>query len=128
MTTTAESVEISDPATIEETMLHNLSLSLGDMAEEMVYELAPMFIEDAKDNLTQIHQAIGAGNCAQVSKLAHTLKGSSGNMGLLHFSSMCASVMQAARSDDLTSVRSWWPKLIAEYKCIHQVLLKYSNQ
>ncbi|MCB1051311.1 MAG: Hpt domain-containing protein [Acidobacteria bacterium] len=44
-------------------------------------ELLEMFIEDARDLLSEIEKALSAGNLEVASQVAHTLKGSSGNVG-----------------------------------------------
>ena len=44
-------------------------------------ELLEMYIEDARDLVGQIEQALAQGNLSSASQVAHTLKGSSGNVG-----------------------------------------------
>ncbi|GAB4274287.1 MAG: hypothetical protein Kow0080_22520 [Candidatus Promineifilaceae bacterium] len=126
MTSPLETAVPSTPADIEATMLENLQQMVGDMAADMVAELAPLFVEDAKSNLKEIYKALKEGDTATADKVCHTLKGSSANMGLQVLSQISAAVMMAARQNNLDEARKLWPRLIAEFEQVRKVLAKYS--
>jgi HPt (histidine-containing phosphotransfer) domain-containing protein len=49
--------------------------------DTVLTELYTMYISDATKRLEEIHQAVGAKDAQRCSRVAHTLKGSSGNVG-----------------------------------------------
>jgi signal transduction histidine kinase/PleD family two-component response regulator/HPt (histidine-containing phosphotransfer) domain-containing protein len=72
---------------------------LGD--EELLAELAGMFFDDASSRLGELREAVEAGDTAGVGRVAHTLKGSSGNMGATRMSEICAEIEESGASGDL---------------------------
>jgi CheY-like chemotaxis protein len=73
---------------------------LGDA--ELLAELAGMFFDDASSRLEELRGAIGTGDAAGVGRVAHTLKGSSGNMGATRMSAICAELQDIGGSGDLS--------------------------
>jgi CheY-like chemotaxis protein len=92
--TPAENGSVLDPE-----VLANLR-DLGDA--ELLAELAGMFFDDASSRLEELRGAIGAGDAAGVERVAHTLKGSSGNMGATRMSAICAELQDVGGSGDLS--------------------------
>jgi CheY-like chemotaxis protein len=92
--TPAENGSVLDPE-----VLANLR-DLGDA--ELLAELAGMFLDDASSRLQELREAIGAGDAAGVERVAHTLKGSSGNMGATRMSAICAELQDVGGSGDLS--------------------------
>ena len=72
---------------------------LGDA--ELLAELAGMFFDDATSRLGELREAVEAGDAAGVERVAHTLKGSSGNMGAARMSAICAELQDVGASGDL---------------------------
>jgi two-component system, sensor histidine kinase and response regulator len=61
-----------------------------------------MFLDDASSRLEELREAIGAGDAAGVERTAHTLKGSSGNMGATRMSAICSELQDVGGSGDLS--------------------------
>ncbi len=78
-----------DRATLDE--LHEV------MGEE-IRELIDAYLEDTARRLAELVQAVD-GDPEALVQVAHTLKGSSANVGARHFSERCAEVHQCARQD-----------------------------
>ena len=74
--------------------------NLGDA--ELLAELAGMFFDDVTSRLGELREAVEAGDAAGVERVAHTLKGSSGNMGAVRMSGICAELQDVGASGDLT--------------------------
>ena len=72
---------------------------LGDA--ELLAELAGMFFDDATSRLGELREAVEAGDAAGVERVAHTLKGSSGNMGATRMSVICAELQDVGASGEL---------------------------
>jgi CheY-like chemotaxis protein/HPt (histidine-containing phosphotransfer) domain-containing protein len=69
---------------------------------DIVAELAGMFLEDARPRLSALEEAILENDAPTVERLAHTLKGSSANMGARGMSAICARLEDAGQSGDLS--------------------------
>jgi CheY-like chemotaxis protein len=69
---------------------------------EMLSELTEMFFEDARSGISAIRDAVERGDAQTVERAAHTLKGSSGNMGAQRMSALCGELQDAGVSGYLT--------------------------
>jgi len=69
---------------------------------DIVAELAGMFLEDARPRLSALEEAILNDDAPTVERLAHTLKGSSANMGARGMSAICARLEDAGQAGDLS--------------------------
>jgi signal transduction histidine kinase/DNA-binding response OmpR family regulator len=112
--TPAENGSVLDPE-----VLANLR-DLGDA--EFLAELAGMFFDDASSRLEELREARGAGNAAGVERVAHTLKGSSGNMGATRMSAICAELQEVGASGDLARARGLFEGLEEEFGRVRPAL------
>ncbi len=69
---------------------------------DIVAELAGMFLDDARPRLSALEEAVQNDDAPAVESLAHTLKGSSGNMGARGMAALCARLEVAGASGDLS--------------------------
>ena len=97
---TAEAAASREDATdpLDQSVLEGLR-ELGD--QDLLVELAGLFLEDAPPKLEALREAIGRGDAASVGQLAHGLKGSSGNMGATGLATICAELEDVGRSQKL---------------------------
>ncbi len=93
---------------------------LGD--QELLAELADLFLEDAPPKLEALREAIGSGDASSVGQVAHALKGSSGNMGALRMSTICAELEDAGHSGELERALVLAERLKAEYGRVRSAL------
>jgi HPt (histidine-containing phosphotransfer) domain-containing protein len=77
---------------------------------EMISELSQMFFEDTSSSLAALKEAAESGDAPTVRRVAHTLKGSSGNMGAKRMAALCAELEGVGVSGDLAR----GPKLIEQ--------------
>jgi two-component system, sensor histidine kinase and response regulator len=84
----------------------------GEDETDIVAELAGMFLDDARPRLSALEEAVLGDDTPAVERLAHTLKGSSANMGARGMSILCARLEDAGASGDL----SQGPRLIERLK------------
>ncbi len=87
-----------DPEVIE--TLRSLQ---GEGEPDLVAELAGMFLDDATLRLEELRDAIGEADAGRVRGVAHSLKGSSGNMGATRVHEVCAELERAGESGDLAA-------------------------
>lgn len=62
---------------------------LKELLEDGFSGLVAAYLSDARDNLDKIKKAFEANDLASLSKVAHTLKGSSANVGARSMSELC---------------------------------------
>jgi two-component system, sensor histidine kinase and response regulator len=74
----------------------------GEGETDIVAELAGMFLGDARPRLSALEEAMLSDDAPAVERLAHALKGSSGNMGARGMSALCARLEDAGASGDLS--------------------------
>ena len=116
------------PSSLEEIkskMLSELQESMGDIAEDLLPELAPMLLEDAPEMLKSLNLAIQAGNAAKVKELAHTLKGSCASMGIVGLAAICQEIENLGKANELALAPARLNDANAEYEQVKLVLGNY---
>ena len=93
---------------------------LGDA--ELLAELAGMFFDDASSRLEELREAVGAGDAAGVERVAHTLKGSSGNMGATRISAICSELQDVGAPGNLARARELFGGLEEEFGRVRPAL------
>jgi HPt (histidine-containing phosphotransfer) domain-containing protein len=93
---------------------------LGDA--ELVAELAGMFLEDASARLAALREALENGDTVALERTAHTLKGSSGNMGAARMAAICAELQQAGASGELGGAAELLDSLEEEFGRVRPAL------
>jgi two-component system sensor histidine kinase/response regulator len=112
--TTAETEEPLERAVVE-----NLR-ELG--GQEMLSELSEMFLNGASSALRDLKEAIQSEESPSVERTAHTLKGSSGNMGAKRMAELCAELQDAGTSGDLSCAPELLERLEAEFERVRPAL------
>ncbi len=96
-----------DPAVVE---------SLRELGgDDVLGELVEMFLGDTAPRLAALGKAVEAGDASTVEQVAHTLKGSSGNMGARLMSELAASLQNIGASGDLSDAAGRVGQLEAEF-------------
>ena len=115
----AQAVQDGNGSALDPEVLANLR-DLGDA--ELLAELAGMFFDDASSRLEELREAIEAGDAAGVKRVAHTLKGSSGNMGAARMSAICSELQDVGASGDLARARGLLERLEEEFGRVRPAL------
>ena len=83
---------------------------LADLADAMgwdtVAELVELFIEASGQSVQTIATALAAGDLIIAGKEAHTLKGSSSNVGAVTLQAVCQTLLEACHHGDLAASRA----------------------
>jgi two-component system sensor histidine kinase/response regulator len=87
-------------APLDHDVLVGLRELQGEDDTDIVAELADMFLDDARSGIQALEEAVEEGDAPAVERVAHTLKGSSGNMGARRMSALCAQLEVAGASGD----------------------------
>jgi two-component system sensor histidine kinase/response regulator len=94
-------------------------VSLRELQEEgepsILAELIKLFLEDAPNRIVALREAVHAGEGQAVERIAHTLKGSSGNMGATQMAAICSELEAVGASGDVSQAQSLLKRLEVEF-------------
>ena len=91
---------------------------LGELREvlgEDFPDLVQTFLNGTANYLERLRTAAGEGDIDAIARVAHGLKGSSGNIGAMSLSSLCDELVTSARRGDLENAPDWVARIEAEY-------------
>ena len=98
-------------------------MSLRDLGgNEMLSELARLFVNDTGSNLAALKAAIEKGDADSVKRVVHTLKGSSGNMGATRMAAICSEFKDISALEDLAAAPALLERLEVEFERAHSAL------
>jgi HPt (histidine-containing phosphotransfer) domain-containing protein len=108
--------------TLDLGVLAGLRTLQGEDDADIVAELAGIFLEDTRSGLRTLEEAVQSGDAQAVERVAHKLKGSSGNMGARGMSDLCARLEGAGASGDLSQSPGLLARLEEELGRLDQFL------
>ncbi|HJQ29813.1 MAG TPA: response regulator, partial [Rubrobacter sp.] len=94
---------------------------------EMLSELAGLFLEDASTALDAFKEAVEEDDAQAVERVAHALRGSSGNMGVQEIARLCAQLQELGASQDLAHVPGLLARLQEELDRARPALVELSH-
>lgn len=101
---------------IDQEHLNSLKEIQGD--NELVKELMELFFDQAPKEVKSMNQALNEHNFDTLSKLAHSFKSSSGNVGATHLSQASYAIEKAIRIENLNDfekLKHLFDQLIIQY-------------
>lgn len=111
---------IIDPEAIE-----NLrALNPGDN-DEFLREIIGIFLEDTPNRLTELTQSLAAGDAGVFTRAAHSIKGSSSNVGAARLRAVAEKLEHTARKEGLGTVAPTLAELNQEFLVAQTELQKY---
>jgi two-component system sensor histidine kinase/response regulator len=119
-TATVKKVE----APLDRQVIQNLR-ELG--GPEMLSKLTEMFLEDTRLGTDALKGAVEVGDAQTIERTAHTLKGSSGNMGAHRMARVCAQLEEVGASGDLKRAPRLIVQLEEEFDRVRPVLAALSQ-
>jgi HPt (histidine-containing phosphotransfer) domain-containing protein len=105
-------------SSIDLATLNELKVIMEDEFDELVN----IFISDGQTQIEQLAQAIAKQDDTSVRKIAHTLKGSSSNLGITDLSELCRSLEFKAAENDLSDADSSLQSIKTEYEQVKVTL------
>jgi PAS domain S-box-containing protein len=109
-----------------ETLDLNIINGLRDLQEpgqpDPLAELIELFLRDARPRLEQMAQAAAAGDWPRLAAQAHTLKGSTSNLGARRLSSLCATLERQAKAQDSAQAPATLAEVQGEFGTVAQFL------
>lgn len=88
----------------------------------MLAELAQMFCDDARLSLATLRESIEERDTQAMERVAHSLKGSSGNMGAVKMAALCGELENVGAVGDLTRVPELLERLEVEFERVRSRL------
>jgi two-component system sensor histidine kinase/response regulator len=94
--------ESPDGEGLEEPLDQGVLAGLRELGDaDLLSELSTMFLDDASSRLATLNEAVEKGDARAVERTAHTLRGSSGNMGATRMAVICSELEYVGASGDL---------------------------
>lgn len=92
---------------------------------DLVQQLIDLYLADTPERLNALHQALAQGDATRVAQAAHSLKGSSANIGAQRVARVCLELERCGKANDLSAAAEWLPKLEQEIEQARRALLEY---
>jgi HPt (histidine-containing phosphotransfer) domain-containing protein len=108
---------VIDPQSIE-----NLRALNPDDNDEFLREIAGIFFEDTPLRITEMEESLQAGDVPKFTRAAHSIKGSSSNLGAMALRAAAEKLEHQARSDGLGHVASLLAEVKTEFDRAHAAL------
>lgn len=117
----------SDPL-LDWTVLENFRQLQEPGAPDIVAQLMDLFLQELPDKLAALDTALQSRDAARVGRAAHTLKGSSANIGARRVAKVCLEIEQCSQAGDLDAARAWMPRLERELADTRDALTRAQSE
>jgi CheY-like chemotaxis protein len=107
---------------LDPSVLASLRQLQEDGEPDLLAELAALFLEDVPNQLEALREALEGDDALSVERIAHTLKGSCGNMGATRMATICAELQDVGHSKELERTPVLVERLEAEFGRVRQAL------
>jgi two-component system, sensor histidine kinase and response regulator len=118
----AASGSVAPDASIDQSVLEGLRELQEEGEPDVLKELIELFLEDVPSQLEALREAEERDDAKSVERTAHTLKGSSGNMGATRMATLCAELEVVGGSGSLARAPELFEQLKAEFDRVRTVL------
>lgn len=106
---------MSDSPVIDPQAIENLrALNPGDN-DEFLREIAGIFLEDTPQRIAELDSGLAAGDTAKFTRAAHSIKGSSSNLGAASLRATAEKLEHHARTQGLGDVAALVAAVKAEF-------------
>jgi HPt (histidine-containing phosphotransfer) domain-containing protein len=82
---------------------------------DILVELVEMYLGDTPPRLVALREAVGQSDAEAVKQIAHSVKGSSGNLGAQRMARLCAELETAGTNRDLARATRLLRRIEAEF-------------
>jgi HPt (histidine-containing phosphotransfer) domain-containing protein len=105
---------MSDVPAIDPQALEDLR-ALGGGEDAFVQEIVALYLSDSPLRIAELDRSLAAGNAEVFTRAAHSLKGSSANLGATALSAFAARLERCARQEGLAAVAPFLAETKAEF-------------
>jgi HPt (histidine-containing phosphotransfer) domain-containing protein len=96
--------------------------------EDLVAELATMFVADADVQLTEMHRALDVADAVAVARSAHNLSGASATLGATDLASLCATLESQSAEGNLSNGEPLLEAVESELEAVHSAFALRKTQ
>jgi HPt (histidine-containing phosphotransfer) domain-containing protein len=111
--------EVLDPGVVE-----SLRQLTPPGEADVLGEILNLFLDEVPKKIHSLRSAVTAGDAMQVQRIAHSLKGSSGNIGARAMYDVCRQLDDRAKSGELARLQPLVEALGAEYRKVETAIGK----
>ncbi|MFQ5469651.1 MAG: Hpt domain-containing protein [Gammaproteobacteria bacterium] len=115
---------MSGGGNLDKQILNSLREIMGDEFDDLV----ETFIVNTESMLDQISASIKEGDSQVVTRLAHSIKSSSANVGALRVSEQAALIEELASADKLYEISNTLQNIESEFNAVRAALEEYATQ
>lgn len=95
---------------------------LKEVMEDDFPQLITTYLDDATTRIAQLTPLLGEADCDELRHCAHSLKGSSSNLGATALSEMCFEIEAKAKEQQLDGVETCIHNIEKEFDAVKSVL------
>ncbi len=95
---------------------------LKDVMEDGFSTLLETYIDDSKIRIADLNTALSAGDADGVRRAAHSLKGSSGNLGANQMAALCLKVEEQGKEENLEGLDAALEAIETEYQQVADIM------
>jgi signal transduction histidine kinase/DNA-binding response OmpR family regulator/HPt (histidine-containing phosphotransfer) domain-containing protein len=118
--------DVSEEGLLDWSVLASLRELQAEGEPDILSELIELFITEVSAQLASLQMAVEAGDAHSVERIAHSIRGSCGNMGAVGMETLCIELEEMGRSKDLAAAPAWASRLAEEFERVRAALLKES--
>lgn len=96
--------------------IEQLKMVMGDDAAVVITDLIDTLQESGSEQVEIMKDALADEDLETIKRAAHTLKGSSGNMGATALSGVCVEIEEMAAAEDLQGLRDLLALLTRQFE------------
>jgi len=118
---------VPEHPSIDSEAISNLRELNPEDGGEFLREIFAIYLEDTPKRITEMKEALAKGDAATFARAAHTIKGSSANVGAKVMKSIAERLEHTARKDGLANVSSGVADCEAEFAIVAVELPKLAS-
>jgi PAS domain S-box-containing protein len=97
--------------------------SIADGSEEFKAEILETFFESTSESLKQLEQAIFENNYHEISRVAHSIKGASSNLGMISIAAIANDLQLVGKNQNEENIQEMFKKMQSLFSQIQNSLL-----
>ena len=91
--------------------------------EKLLLQLVKIFVDEMPERIERLRQAIETGQMKEIVSLAHTVKGSAGNIGGVKLQELAAELEKTAEKGDSKHLNELWPEFYEQYLVLYDIFI-----
>jgi HPt (histidine-containing phosphotransfer) domain-containing protein len=116
---------------LDKSVIEELLSFADDGDPELLVDLINMFLGDGPEKVRAVQEGLQSGDFDKAERAAHSLKGSSGNLGAHLLQDVCEALQLSTRARKLEESRKLAPELDARYaeaeRALRDVLAEFQS-